>query len=139
MMYRFLAEVTLATHSVFIAFVVIGGFLAIRFPRVAWAHIPCAIWGALIEFAGWVCPLTPLENLLRRASGEAGYTGGFIERYLLPIIYPGDLTREFQFLIGITAVGLNLVAYSIVLRGRKKTRVLFPDAPRKSTRDEIPQ
>ena len=121
MIYRALAEVTLATHAVFIAFVVIGGFLAIHVRRVAWFHIPCAIWGALIEFAGWTCPLTPLENVLRRAGGEAGYNEGFIERYLLPLIYPGDLTRELQFLLGALAVGLNLIAYWLVLRRGAKT------------------
>ena len=122
MIYRALAELTLATHAVFIAFVVIGGFLAIRVRRVAWFHIPCAIWGALIEFAGWTCPLTPLENVLRRAGGEAGYNEGFIERYLLPLIYPGDLTRELQFLLGALAVGLNLIAYWLVLRRGAKTQ-----------------
>ena len=122
MIYRALAELTLATHAVFIAFVVIGGFLAIRVRRVAWFHIPCAIWGALIEFAGWTCPLTPLENVLRRAGGEAGYNEGFIERYLLPLIYPGDLTRELQFLLGVLAVGLNLIAYWLVFRRGVKTQ-----------------
>ena len=122
MIYRALAELTLATHAVFIAFVVIGGFLAIRVRRVAWFHIPCAIWGALIEFAGWTCPLTPLENVLRRAGGEAGYNEGFIERYLLPLIYPGDLTRELQFLLGALAVGLNLIAYWLVFRRGAKTQ-----------------
>mgnify|MGYP001243667245 FL=1 len=122
MIYRALAELTLATHAVFIAFVVIGGFLAIRVRRVAWFHIPCAIWGALIEFAGWTCPLTPLENVLRRAGGEAGYNEGFIERYLLPLIYPGDLTRELQFLLGALAVGLNLIAYWLVFRRGVKTQ-----------------
>ena len=122
MIYRALAEVTLATHAVFIAFVVIGGFLAIHVRRVARFHIPCAIWGALIEFAGWTCPLTPLENVLRRAGGEAGYNEGFIERYLLPLIYPGDLTRELQFLLGALAVGLNLIAYWLVLRRGAKTQ-----------------
>ena len=121
MIYRALAEVTLATHATFIAFVIIGGFLAIRVRRVAWFHIPCAIWGALIEFAGWTCPLTPLENTLRRAGGEAGYNEGFIERYLLPLIYPGDLTRELQFLLGALALGLNLIAYWLVLRRGAKT------------------
>ena len=123
MIYRALAELTLATHAVFIVFVVIGGFLAIRVRRVAWFHIPCAIWGALIEFAGWTCPLTPLENVLRRAGGEAGYNEGFIERYLLPLIYPGDLTRELQFLLGALAVGLNLIAYWLVFRRGAKTQV----------------
>ena len=122
MIYRAFAELTLATHAVFIAFVVIGGFLAIRVRRVAWFHIPCAIWGALIEFAGWTCPLTPLENVLRRAGGEAGYNEGFIERYLLPLIYPGDLTRELQFLLGALAVGLNLIAYWLVFRRGAKTQ-----------------
>lgn len=116
MLYRLLADLVLIVHLLFIAFVVAGGFAAIRWPRLAWAHVPCFVWGALIEFAGWICPLTPLEVRLRIASGQAGYSGGFIERYLLPIIYPGALNREIQIWLGLSVLALNAVAYAWLLR-----------------------
>ncbi|MDE2719236.1 DUF2784 domain-containing protein [Candidatus Palauibacter polyketidifaciens] len=116
MLYRLLADLVLVVHLLFIAFVVAGGFAAIRWPRLAWAHVPCFVWGALIEFAGWICPLTPLEVRLRIASGQAGYSGGFIERYLLPIIYPGALNREIQIWLGLSVLALNAVAYAWLLR-----------------------
>jgi len=117
--YRFLADLTLVVHFLFIAFVIAGGFLAIRWPRLAWVHLPCAVWGALIEFAGWICPLTPLENMLRLAGGESGYAGGFVDRYLLPLIYPGGLTHEIQVILGVSAIALNVVAYTVVIRRRR--------------------
>ncbi|WP_419861494.1 DUF2784 domain-containing protein [Candidatus Palauibacter sp.] len=116
MVYRLLADLVLVVHLIFIAFVVAGGFAAVRWPRLAWAHVPCFVWGALIEFAGWICPLTPLEVRLRIASGQAGYSGGFIERYLLPIIYPGALNREIQIWLGLSVLALNAVAYAWLLR-----------------------
>ncbi|MDE2944205.1 MAG: DUF2784 domain-containing protein [Gemmatimonadota bacterium] len=116
MLYRVLADLVLVVHFLFIAFVVAGGFAAVRWPRLAWAHIPCFVWGALIEFAGWICPLTPLENDLRIASGQAGYSGGFIEHYLLPVVYPGALTREIQIWLGLSVLALNAVAYAWLLR-----------------------
>jgi hypothetical protein len=87
MLARIAADVVVVAHLVFILFVVLGGWIALRWPKIAWIHIPAAIWGALIEFAGWICPLTPLENWLREASGETGYKGGFIEHYIVPIVY----------------------------------------------------
>ena len=122
MLYRVLADLVLVTHFLFIAFVVAGGFAAVRWPRLAWAHVPCFAWGALIEFAGWICPLTPLEVRLRIASGQAGYSGGFIERYLLPIIYPGTLNREIQIWLGLSVLALNAVAYAWLLRRRLRRR-----------------
>lgn len=116
MLYRVLADLVLVVHFLFIAFVVAGGFAAVRWPRLAWAHIPCFVWGALIEFAGWICPLTPLENDLRVASGQAGYSRGFIEHYLLPVIYPGALTREIQIWLGLSVLALNAVAYAWLVR-----------------------
>lgn len=109
--YRLLADLVVGTHFLFIAFVVAGGFLAWRWRRAAWIHVPVAIWGALIEFAGWICPLTPLENHLRRAAGEAGYAGGFIEHYLIPIVYPVGLTRGIQIGLGVAVVVINVIAY----------------------------
>jgi hypothetical protein len=122
MLYRVLADLVVLTHIAFIIFVLLGGLLAFRWRWVPWIHLPAAVWGAAIEFFGWFCPLTPLENSLRRASGSAEYSGGFIERYLIPITYPEELTREFQLLLGCILVVLNLAVYLSVwrrLRNRK--------------------
>jgi len=120
MLQRVLADVVVVVHLAFVAFVVAGGCLALRWPRVAWVHVPCAAWGAWISFAGWVCPLTPLENALRRAGGEAGYGGGFVEHYLVPVLYPGALTRAAQIGLGALVVAVNVVAYAAVLRRRSR-------------------
>jgi hypothetical protein len=98
---------------------VAGGLLVLRWPRVAWAHVPCAAWGALIEFAGWICPLTPLENHLRRLGGQAGYAGGFVDRYVLGALYPAGLTREMQVALGLAVLLLNAVVYAWVWRRRR--------------------
>ena len=116
MILRILADVLVGFHFLFIVFVVAGGFLAWRWPRAAWIHLPVAVWGALIEFAGWICPLTPIENQLRRAAGDAGYPGGFIEHYLIPIVYPGSLTRGLQIALGIAVVAVNVLAYGKLVR-----------------------
>lgn len=116
MTYRVLADGVLLLHLLFILFVVGGGLLVLRWPKLAWVHLPVALWGALIEFVGWICPLTPLENALRRLAGEAGYRGGFIEHYLLPIVYPGALTREIQLGLGLAVVVINAAVYALVLR-----------------------
>lgn len=115
-MYGVLANVVVLLHLGFVLFVVLGGFLVLRWQWLAWLHLPAAAWGALIEFAGWVCPLTPLELWLRRAAGEAGYTGGFIEHYLLPLLYPAALTREVQIVLGLGVLAVNLIAYALVWR-----------------------
>ena len=111
-----LAGVVVGFHLAFVLFVVLGGLLVLRWPRLAWLHLPAAVWGALIEFAGWVCPLTPLENQLRRAGGTAEYAGGFVEHYLLPVLYPAGLTRDIQYVLGAAAVGVNAAVYWWVFR-----------------------
>lgn len=116
MIYSLLADLVLVLHFSFILFVGGGGLLALRWPRAAFVHLPAAAYGALIELFGWICPLTPLENMLRRAVGETGYTGGFIEHYLLPIIYPGGLTRGIQLALAALVVGLNALVYGLVWR-----------------------
>ena len=113
-----LADFVVVLHLAVVAFVVIGGFLVLRWRWLAWAHLPAAAWGALIEFFGWICPLTPLEKELRQRAGEAAYGGGFVETYLLPVLYPGALTRTVQIALGILVVGINVVAYGLVLRRR---------------------
>jgi hypothetical protein len=115
LIYRSLAELILALHLAFVLFVVLGGLLVLKWPRVAWLHIPAAIWGVLIEYTGWICPLTPLENSLRTRGGEAGYSGGFIEHYIQPLLYPAGLTRSTQVVLGSLALALNLTAYGIVV------------------------
>ena len=108
---RFAADVVVLVHLAFILFVAAGGLLVLRWPRLAWMHVPAIIWGALIEFAGWICPLTPLENRLRAAAGEAAYSGGFIDRYIMPIVYPAGLTRGMQLALGVAVIAVNLVIY----------------------------
>lgn len=129
MLYLLLADLTVVVHLAFVVFVVVGGLLVLRWRWVAWIHVPAAVWGALIEFQGWVCPLTPLEVKLRDMGGEAGYEGGFVENYLLPVLYPGDLTRRHQVILGILVVLLNLAVYGVVAwrarrtPGRRETQV----------------
>jgi hypothetical protein len=118
MLYRILADMVVGVHALFVAFVVVGGLLALRWPWVVAVHLPAAVWGALIEFQGWVCPLTPLEKSLRAAAGEAGYQGGFIEHYLLPVLYPAGLTRGVQLVLGTLVIVVNLVIYGVLLRRR---------------------
>jgi nitrate reductase gamma subunit len=113
--YRILADVVVGVHMLFVVFVVAGGLLAFRWPWVALAHLPAAVWGTLIELRGWVCPLTPLENSLRASAGQAGYQGGFIEHYLLPVLYPAGLSREVQLVLGSLVIAVNLVVYGVLL------------------------
>jgi len=120
MLSRLLADLVVLLHTCFVIFVVLGGLLALRWPRAAWLHLPAALWGAGIEFAAGICPLTPLENHLRRLGGEAGYTGGFVEHYVLPALYPDGLTREVQLVLGTFVVALNVVVYMVVWRRRSQ-------------------
>jgi hypothetical protein len=115
--WRILADAVLALHVGFIAFALLGGIFVWRWPRLAWLHVPAAAWAAGIAFFGGICPLTPLENRLRAAGGEAGYAGGFIESQLEALIYPGWLTREIQVALGAVVLAVNLFAYARVLRG----------------------
>lgn len=115
-MLRALADLVVVVHCAFVLFVVGGGFLVLIRPRLAWVHVPVALWGAAIEFGGWICPLTPLENRLRRAAGEAGYSGGFVEHYLLPTLYPEGLTRGQQLGLGLGVLLVNTAAYALVVR-----------------------
>ncbi|MDT3677480.1 MAG: DUF2784 domain-containing protein [Burkholderiaceae bacterium] len=112
------ADFVVLIHFGFIVFVVAGGLLVLRWPRAAWVHLPAAAWGAAIVLLGGICPLTPLEQWLRHLAGEADYEGGFIDRYLMPVIYPVGLTRDVQVVLGVLVVGVNLVVYAIV---RKRT------------------
>lgn len=111
MIYWLLADALLLLHLAFILFVVSGGLLIARKPGLVWLHLPAVIWGALIEFMGWICPLTPLENHFRKLSGESGYAGGFIEHYLLPLIYPEALTAAAQYVLGSLVLAANALIY----------------------------
>ncbi|WP_164101538.1 DUF2784 domain-containing protein [Candidatus Laterigemmans baculatus] len=111
MLYRGLADAVLLAHLAFVLFVVLGSLLVLRWPRLAWLHMPAAIWGVIITFAGWPCPLTPLEKHLRRLGGEAGYEGGFIDHYLTSILYPSGLSSSSQTLLGIAVLLINASIY----------------------------
>ena len=114
------ADVVVLIHLGFILFVAAGGLLVFRWPKLAWVHVPAVVWGGLIELAGWICPLTPLENRLRGAAGEAAFAGGFIDRYIMPIVYPAGLTRGMQLTLGIAVIAVNLVVYGSLILRRKR-------------------
>jgi hypothetical protein len=116
MIFRAAADLIVVIHAAFVVFVVLGGVLVARWPRLAWVHVPAAVWGVVIEFRGWICPLTPLENRLRQLGGEAVYQGDFIARYLLPLLYPADLTRQVKWGLGGLALAVNVLLYWRVLR-----------------------
>lgn len=97
-------------------FVVLGGFLVARHRRVAWLHVPAAVWGVFIEYTGWICPLTPIEGALRERAGQAAYAGDFIAHYALPLLYPENLTRTTQFVLGSIALAVNAFVYGRMLR-----------------------
>ena len=124
MIYRVLADLVLVVHLCFVLFVVLGGLAVLRWPRLALLHVPAAVWGILIEYSGWICPLTPLENSLRMKGGEAGYSGGFIQHYIQPTLYPAGLTRPTQLVLGSIVLVLNVAAYAILLsRSRSRSTV----------------
>ncbi len=131
-MAAFLADALVLLHLLFVAFVVAGGFLLLRWPQLAWLHLPAAIWGAYIEFSGGVCPLTPLENALRASADGRSYSGGFVEWYLLPILYPENLTLPTQMVLGGGVVGINLLAYGLACLAWRRRRTGFPTAARRS-------
>lgn len=115
-LYRVLADLVVVVHVAFILFAVLGGLLMLRWKRCAWIHVPAVLWAALIAFAGWVCPLTPLENWLRERGGAIGYSSGFTEHYILPVLYPIMLTRRLQIVLGLFVLSVNLGLYGWVLR-----------------------
>lgn len=118
--YRLAADAVLIVHLAFIVFVALGGLAVLRWPRLAFAHVPAVAWGAALELNGWLCPLTPLENALRRAAGEAGYAGSFIEHYLIALIYPAGLTPTIQLWLGLGVLAINLPIYAYLLLRRRR-------------------
>ena len=122
MLYRGLADLTVVVHLAFVVFVMCGGWLVLRAPRLLWLHLPAVAWGAWIEFAGRICPLTPLENWLRLRAGEAAYETSFVEQYLLPVLYPAALSRDLQMALGILVLIANAVPYTILIRRWRDAR-----------------
>jgi len=118
---RVLADAVVVVHLAFIVFVMSGGAAVIVWPRLAWFHLPAVIWAAYVEFTSTICPLTPLENLLRSRAGQSGYQGDFVEHYLLPIIYPSGLTPQVQTILGIVVVAVNGALYAIAWRHRARS------------------
>jgi hypothetical protein len=110
-LYALLADSLVVLHGFFILFVLLGGLMVARWRWIAWLHLPAAAWGVAVELTGWVCPLTPFENLARHLAGQAGYQGGFVEHYLLAMIYPAHLTRGIQVALGVFTLLVNLLAY----------------------------
>jgi hypothetical protein len=119
--YRVCADVVLIIHLGFVGFVVFGAILVLRWPRLMGLHIAAVAWGVLIEFTGMICPLTPLEVSLRQSGGQAGYPGGFIEHYIVAVLYPVGLTRELQIWLGIAALVPNVLAYAYFFLRRRRT------------------
>ena len=121
--YQLLADLVVLAHATFVVFAVLGGFLAVRWRRIVWIHLGVVIWAAMIEFSGWICPLTPLEIWLRQRAGEAGYRSDFVAHYLLPVLYPEGLTRGVQIVLGAFVVVVNLAIYGWVLRANMIKKV----------------
>jgi hypothetical protein len=119
--YRLLADAVLVVHLIFIAFVVLGGLLLLRWPRLAWLHLPAVAWGAWIELSAGICPLTPLEVDLRARAGEGSYSGGFIERYLTAALYPEGLDRRHQIVLGAFVLVLNAAIYGWLVWRRRRS------------------
>ena len=127
MPYRLLADVVVLVHFGFVVFVVCGGVFVLWRRWMAAVHLPAAAWGVAIEFTGRICPLTPLENRLRAAAGDAVYAGDFVERYLMPVLYPPDLRRDVQIALGIAALAVNAAVYLYAWRRARRHR---PGGPR---------
>lgn len=112
--YRILADLTLILHAAFILFVLFGGLLCLHHKRWAWLHLPAACWGIWVEWAGWICPLTPLENHFRKLAFDQAYSGGFIEHHLTKLIYPQNLTVALQVLLGTVVILINVAVYVFI-------------------------
>jgi len=118
---RLLADAVVVFHFAFVLFVVLGGLLVFRRPKLAWVHLPAVVWGAWIEFAGWICPLTPFENWLREQGGQASYAATFVDQYVMPVLYPASLSRQVQWLLGGLVLGANAIAYLFVWRRHRES------------------
>lgn len=120
MAYRAAADAVLVAHFAFVLFAALGALLVLRWPRIAWLHLPATAWAAWVEFSGEVCPLTPLEQSLRASSGDAGYAGDFIEHYVTSLLYPEGLTRNVQLALGAVVVAMNAAIYLVAIARKRK-------------------
>lgn len=111
MIYRLLADFVVVLHVLFVLFAILGGLLLFKTRKAVWLHLPILLWALLIEWTGWFCPLTPLEIKLRRLGGEAGYSTDFVEHYIIPLLYPAELTRHNQTMLGLLLLAFNLLIY----------------------------
>ena len=121
-LFRVATDLVVLLHTGFVLFVVLGGLLVLRWRRLAWAHVPAVLWGAMIEFGGWICPLTPLENSLRERSGMVMYQGDFIEHYIVLALYPANITHAWQLVLGSVALAVNAAIYWRVVRMAQRFR-----------------
>lgn len=120
MIYRLLADFTLIAHLAFVAFALLGGLLVLRYRRIMWWHLAALFWGVVVQWADWICPLTPLENHFRALGGEAGYSAGFIEHFVMQVLYPENLTLELRYILGAVLIGVNVAVYSYVILARRR-------------------
>ena len=117
---RIAAEGIVVVHLIFILFVILGGLALFKWPWMIWVHVPAAVWGGLVELVGAPCPLTPLENHLRQAGNADAYSGGFIDHYIMPIVYPPGLTRQTQVVLGVLILAVNFAIYFKFLTRKTK-------------------
>lgn len=128
MIERIAADVLVVLHLGFIAFVMLGALLCVRWKWMAWLHLPAVLWAAAIEFRRGICPLTPFEQQLRLSAGEAGYSGSFVEHYLIPVIYPAGLDAASQYVLGTLVIVINLAAYGWVVVALRRRGFIAPQA-----------
>lgn len=119
MPYQLLADLVLLLHAAFVLFAMFGGLLAIRYPKVVWFHLPALLWGVIVQWANLICPLTPLENMLRLRGGEETYAGAFIEHYVTLLLYPDALTLELRYVLGFVLIAVNVAVYARVMLYRR--------------------
>lgn len=123
-----LADAVVLLHAAFILFAVAGAALLFRWPKLVWLHLPCLAWGIWIEFSGSICPLTPLENHYRELAGQEGYGGGFIDHYVMPVIYPDGLTHDTQILLGGALIAINVALYGLWIARTRKRGLPWPNS-----------
>ncbi|WP_019140165.1 DUF2784 domain-containing protein [Noviherbaspirillum massiliense] len=121
-MYTLVADLVLLLHGAFVLFALFGGLLLLRWPRLLWWHVPALVWGIMVQWANWICPLTPLENHFRLLAGHAAYEAGFVEHYVSKILYPENLTLELRYLLGLALAAINAAVYLLVIRHRRGRR-----------------
>jgi Protein of Unknown function (DUF2784) len=119
--YTLLADLVLVVHLAIVVFALLGGALVLRHPKVLWVHLPVLLWGVVVEWADWICPLTPLENYFLHLGGKAGYTGDFVARFVSRVLYPEHLTLSLRYVLGLILIAVNVVVYGYVILRRRRT------------------